>query len=603
MKKIALLLVFSLSIVVARASKAWAQPQVVRQSDGTELTIRLNGDVNFNWVSTTDGVILQQKGSDFYVAVIDDSGNLSASTQLAHDAPLRSASERALIAKQNKEVFFRSGREITRAIGRRNEQIQANSRLFPHTGSPKAIVILAQFSNLEFTVKARKAFDQYLNSMDENLKNFGHHENRNHASVKKYFSDMSNGQFTPQFDVYGPVTLPQTMEYYGAGNSRFERYHDLVTDACTLMDDSLDFSQYDSNNDGYVDLVYVIYAGYGENMAPALPVLWPKAFPHGGMQKDGKTIGICGISNELLGNPQITKHNFNNIAHITGIGLFCHEFSHCLGLPDFYPTVSWSDLSKYDNQSMESWSLMDNGFYVDNGYTPTAYTAWEREAMGWMMIDTLKTAQQVKLENIDKGGKAYRIMDDANGSGQEYYIVQNIQQYKWNVKTRGVGMLVYHVNYDADDFGIFGITGSNRVNTVIGKPRMTVIPADNRLVSSYRRSNGSISSQEYKTQLAGDPFPGTAATTELSDANPRVNYAPWTGGTLNKPIYNISMAGDVVYFDFLQKFSTADIAPSISEQKPEDNKIYSLDGRYVGTDKTRLPKGIYILNRKKFVVQ
>lgn len=599
MKKIALLLVFSLSIVVARASKAWAQPQVVRQSDGIELTIRLNGDVNFNWVSTTDGVILQQKGSDFYVAVIDDSGNLSASTQLAHDAPLRSASERALIAKQNKEVFFRSGREITRAIGRRNEQVQANSRLFPHTGSPKAIVILAQFSNLNFTVNARKAFDQYLNSMDENLKNFGHHENRNHASVKKYFSDMSNGQFTPQFDVYGPVTLPQTMEYYGAGNSRFERYHDLVTDACTLMDDSLDFSQYDSNNDGNVDLVYVIYAGYGENMAPALPVLWPKAFPHGGMQKDGKTISICGISNELAGYPGI-ESLFKNIKPITGIGLFCHEFSHCLGLPDFYNTVS---TTAQDNQGMEDWSLMDNGIYGDNGFTPPAYTAWEREAMGWMTIDTLKTAQQVKLENIDKGGKAYRIMNDANGSGQEYYIVQNIQQYKWNAKTRGVGMLVYHVNYDSYAFGIFGITGSNTVNTVIGKPRMTVIPADNRLVSSYRRSDGSISSQEYKTQLAGDPFPGTAATTELSDANPRVNYAPWTGGTLNKPIYNISMTGDVVYFDFLQKFSTADIAPSISEQKPEDNKIYSLDGRYVGTDKTRLPKGIYIPNRKKFVVQ
>ena len=410
---------------------------------------------------------------------------------------------------------------------------------------------------------------------------------------------MSNGQFTPQFDVYGPVTLPQTMEYYGAGNSRFERYQDLVTDACTLMDDSLDFSQYDSNNDGYVDLVYVIYAGYGENMAPALPVLWPKAFPHGGMQKDGKTIGICGISNELAGYPGI-ESLFKNIKPITGIGLFCHEFSHCLGLPDFYNTVS---TTAQDNQGMEDWSLMDNGIYGDNGFTPPAYTAWEREAMGWMTIDTLKTTQQVKLENIDKGGKAYRIMNDANPSKQEYYIVQNIQKYKWNAKTRGVGMLVYHVNYDSYAFGIFGITGSNTVNTVIGKPRMTVIPADNRLVSSYRRSDGSISSQEYKTQLAGDPFPGTATTTELSDANPRVNYAPWTGGTLNKPIYNISMADDVIYFDFLQKFSTADIALSISEQKPEDNKIYSLDGRYVGTDKTRLPKGIYILNRKKFVVQ
>ena len=138
---------------------------------------------------------------------------------------------------------------------------------------------------------------------------------------------------------------------------------------------------------------------------------------------------------------------------------------------------------------------MDDGEYTANGWCPTAYTAWEREAMGWMEIEELQDAQQVTLKNIDEDGKAYRIYADKEKSTNEYYIIQNIQNKRWNSKLGGHGMMMYHVNYDAQAFSL----GGNRVNNIKGKPRMTVIPADGLLFSSY---NGDR--EKYKNQLMGD---------------------------------------------------------------------------------------------------
>ena len=352
------------------------------------------------------------------------------------------------------------------------------------------------------------------------------------------------------------------------------------------MDDSLDFSAYDANNDGYVDLVYVVYAGYGQNMNAKNETMWPKAgtiYPS--FKVDGKTVYRSGISNELIGNEKSPKQKW-----ISGIGLFCHEFSHCMGLPDFYPTLA---SARDNNQGMEAWSLMDDGEYTANGWCPTAYTAWEREAMGWMEIEELQDAQQVTLKNIDEDGKAYRIYADKEKSTNEYYIIQNIQNKRWNSKLGGHGMMMYHVNYDAQAFSL----GGNRVNNIKGKPRMTVIPADGLLFSSY---NGDR--EKYKDQLMGDLFPGTDNVTELTNNTTLPNYQPWTGVPLDKPIYNISEKEEIVYFDFLKKFSTQGIVPTFSQEATNDKRIFSIDGKYMGTDKSILPQGIYIIGGKKVYI-
>lgn len=587
MKKLLLTWISLLLVSLSWAAKAWKMPLTVTQPDGSVLQAYQHGDEHFNWYTDKDGVILIRKADIFYIAHIDRYGKISSSNLLAHEKSQRQDAEKRAVAAQNRNLFFEKAQQRIETRAMRREPVQVDNTFFPHMGSPKAIVILAQYNDTPFTLtNPRQSFQQFLNGEGEPV-DYEHGKGRNASSVKQYFKDMSFGKFIPQFDVYGPVTLPHELAYYGGTdpNGGGEKFSELITDACRLMDDSLNFANYDANGDGYADLVYVVYSGYGQNMGAPDNTMWPKAgtiYPCPSF--DGKKICRAGISNELIGNPKTPKKKM-----ISGIGLFCHEFSHCMGLPDFYPTLA---SARGDNQGMEAWSLMDDGEYTANGWWPTAYTAWEREAMGWMTIDNLTTAQQIELQTIDNKGKAYRIYNDNDPSKKDYYIVQNIQAERWNAGLKSHGLLMYHVNYEATAF----ILSSNSVNNVKGKPRMTVIPADGLLYSSY---NGDR--KKYREYLKGDLFPGTKNVTKLTDANNLPNYAPWTGGTLNKPIYNISERDGKIYFDFLRKVSTDGIEQATYKDRPVDERIYTLDGRYVGTDDSVLEKGIYIRNHKKFV--
>ena len=617
MKKTVLILITLLCHLASHASKGWPYPITVSQPDGTQLTVRINGDADFNWVSTLDGVVLKQVGNGYYVANIDTNGMLSSSGTLAHDADKRSSAEQSLCKKQDVKAFLTVNTRPERLAATRGFGGKGSTSFFPHTGSPRAIVLLVQFANRPFKVQPRKAFNQYLNSMADRHQDFGNAEDRNTGSVKKYFSDMSGGKFKPQFDLYGPITMPKNVAYYGEGSSSMERYRELVSEACTMMDDSLDFSKYDADKDGNVDLVYIIYAGYGESVSSIDSTLWPKAFVCGtNIKKDGKYVRLAGISNELNGHPDVHYSSTSGLL-INGVGLFCHEFSHCMGLPDFYPTVSpqWTtandkqDFDAYDNQGMEEWDVMDNGIYLYNGYSPTAYTAWEREKMGWLTIETLTREGKVELKSIDQGGKAYRIKNDKNTSGNEYYIVENIQAKGWNYKLPASGMMVSHVEYVPWAFSVFH-GGDNSVNNIKKHPRMTIVPADGYLPSSYRKvsDNSNLTApymkkKQYDEQLAGDLYPGKNNVNRLTDAQNMVNYAPWTGGMLNKPIYNIALKNGIVTFDFLKdQTSTGIEQPESATDSSNEEKIYTIDGRYVGTNMNALPKGVYIKGKKKVVV-
>ncbi len=617
MKKTVLILITLLCHLTSHASKGWPYPITVSQPDGTQLTVRINGDADFNWVSTLDGVVLKQEGNGYYVANIDTNGMLSSSGTLAHDADKRSSAEQSLCKKQDVKAFLTVNTRPERLAATRGFGGKGSTSFFPHTGSPRAIVLLVQFANRPFKVQPRKAFNQYLNSMAEKHQDFGNAENRNTGSVKRYFSDMSGGKFKPQFDLYGPITMPKNAAYYGEGSSSMERYRELVSEACTMMDDSLDFSKYDADKDGNVDLVYIIYAGYGESVSSIDSTLWPKAFVCGtDIKKDGKYVRLAGISNELNGHPDVHYSSTSGLL-INGVGLFCHEFSHCMGLPDFYPTVSpqWTtangkqDFDAYDNQGMEEWDVMDNGIYLYNGYSPTAYTAWEREKMGWLTIETLTREGKVELKSIDQGGKAYRIKNDKNTNGNEYYIVENIQAKGWNYKLPASGMMVSHVEYVPWAFSVFH-GGDNSVNNIKKHPRMTIVPADGYLPSSYRKvsDNSNLTApymkkKQYDEQLAGDLYPGKNNINRLTDAQNMVNYAPWTGGMLNKPIYNIALKNGIVTFDFLKdQTSTGIELPESATDSSNEEKIYTIDGRYVGTNLNALPKGVYIKGKKKVVV-
>ena len=596
LKQLSLIVCLMLCSLTTWAAKAESIPVQVRQADGSVITVILRGDEHINWYTTLDGVLLVQ-GTDnnYYIGKVEKSGNLIATQQLAHEALTRSQAERNLIAKQDKEKFF----AYVNKIAEESENAYNNSPLtrgpivdsgyggvpyFPHTGSPKALVILAEFQDTTFTIQdTKKVFTNYL--MNEgHFSDTRYGQNQNYKGVRGYFKDCSYGQFTPFFDVVGPIKLPRKHAIYGAGNDRMDL---LLADACAAVDDLVDFAKYDANNDGIVDLVYIIYAGHSANYRNnKVSNIWPKSGTVTISDTfDGKSIRRYGVSNELNGSDKTSKNN----KKINGIGLFCHEFSHTLGLPDIYAYRTPAE--DQDNQGMEYWDIMDGGTGVHGGRIPASYLAWEREVMGWMNIDELKKDISIEnLKSIDNGGKAYKIVNPKNSN--EYIVLQSMQKGAWNQGwgdgTYGKGLLAYRVSYKSDKVNIFDYP-----NNLKGKPRVIPIPADGKILAA---ANAGGSLNTYIQQLNGDPYPYNGID--------KINeFTMYDGTILKRSIYDIveNDAERHVSFKFKNNEPTAIQSLSIVERSTSDNRIYTLDGRYVGTDASILPHGIYIQNNKKFV--
>ena len=583
------------------AAKAVSIPVQVRQADGSVITVILRGDEHINWYTTLDGVLLVQ-GADnnYYIGKVEKSGNLIATKQLAHEALTRSQAERNLIAKQDKEKFF----AYVNKVAEESENAYNNSLLtrgpivdsgyggvpyFPHTGSPKALVILAEFQDTTFTIQdTKKVFTNYLMNEDH-FTDSRYGQNLNYKGVRGYFKDCSYGQFTPEFDVVGPVKLPKPQAIYGAGKN--DRVDLLIADACSAVDGTVNFADYDVNGDGLVDLVYVIYAGHSANVTRnKITDIWPKSGTVNISNTfDGKSIRRFGVSNELTGLENKAKDKET----INGIGLFCHEFSHTLGLPDIYALDE--EAKNQNDQGMEFWDLMDGGTDVRGGRIPASYLAWEREVMGWMKIDELKDSCNIKnLKSIDNGGKAYKIVNPNDSN--EYIVLQSIQKGAWNQgwtkDNYAKGLLAYRVSYPSKNVNVLDYPNNEK-----GKPRVIPIPADGKILAA---ANAGGSLNTYVQQLNGDLYP-------YNDINKIDEFTMYDGTILKWSISEITEKDGAnederyVSFKFKNNEPTGIQLPSIVERSISDNRIYTLDGRYVGTDASILPHGIYIQNNKKFV--
>lgn len=623
-------LLIGLLLMAMTAGAVKMQPGAVkvRQSDGTTITVRAFGDEDLSYFMASDGTLLYQQGTDFYIANVGADGRLSASGILAHDPESRTATEAFAVKAQKRDCFFKSFDTQAKANRLMREPVAEDNSLLPHLGKQKIPVILVEFSDVPFTIEnPKETFNKYLNGQElfskTDDKEMGYTTPSgswvgNYGSVSRYFSDMSFGKFQPQFDVYGPVKLDKPLKAYGAGYSAQEDMKGLFADACTAVDSEVDFSKYDANGDGNVDLVYIIYSGYSQSISGnSTDCIHPKS----GLVSldktfDGVSIRRYGVNNELNGTPAATEQL--GAPMINGIGLFCHEFSHCMGMPDLYPSAG-STAEKLINQNMDYWSLMDAGEYTQNGYRPTEYTAWERERFGWLDIETLSQPDNITMAALSNGGKAYRIINDKDGTGHEYYIVENVQKSGWNRALWASGMMVTHVDYNDYYFSL----GGCKVNSTVGHPRMTVMAADGMFVPEYyigetikessdetvKKYNADLvakyDGQEftnavYKTEAAGDLFPGTANTTSLTDESSPIKAWTYTGETMGKPITDIALNTETGEVSFKFMGGKTDGINTVAADKA-NGPVYTLSGIHINGDIKSLPKGIYIIGGKKMV--
>lgn len=565
MKKVSLLLILLLCALNMFAGKADPEPQTIRQSDGSFITVIAHGDEFGNYTTTLDGALLVAEDGFFYIAQVTEKGDLKSSGVLAHEIDKRTQKEKELIEKQDINLFSAN---YEANISNRKKEATIPGGYFPHTGTPTALVILVEFQDSTFKwSNTKEIFDAYLNAetLDPELADGS--LALNYKSVAEYFKEMSFGQFRPQFDLVGPVKLPQPLKYYGAGNDNVSY---IVRDAIQMVADSIDFKKYDQDNDKYIDLVYFICASYSQSSNSNITnLIWPKVTTYTYDTGQGVSTKKVGLSCELNKKP-----NSYPTPHVSGIGLFCHEFSHTLGMPDLYSTTSPAQML---NQTYEYWDLMDGGEYTKNGNYPNAYSAWEREYMNWMEIETLTDSQAVVLKPLSaEGGKAYRIYPEGETGGKQYFIVENIQNVGCNSYVPGHGMIVHTIT----DNG-FSLTPNNSYTTitdsVLGKiyksnSSMTLIPADGFVIPSYQvgkviydgTTAVTCSSTDYANSHYTDSYPGRDSVTEVrteckdiyQETGSKKYFYTTKAGYTGKPITNIKetqLEGDefsTITFDF-----------------------------------------------------
>ena len=487
---------------MAMAVPAKPVPFTHVQSDGSTVTLVMHGGEFNHSLMTLDGLTVARDDHGDYCYVADG----SLSNVRAHDQGKRGIEEMAFIQAYREQLApgFTSLRAPCREEENSHPQV-------PTIGSPRIPIILADYTDVQFI-------------HDDPVSTFQNQFNEMDKSCLHYFESQSRGQFTPQFDILGPIHLPQDRFYYGGNKLVYGQEVDqglgtMIYDACQLLPD-VDFSVYDNDGDAIVDVVVVLYAGVGEAQAyrfvpeSVWPCQWDMQESYdwgcsvtGPFVIDGVTVNRYAVFNELEGSS-------NQSTVIDGIGTFCHEFGHCLGLPDFYPTNGGY------SYGMSNWSIMDHGCYLDNAHTPAGYTSYERHFMGWMdLIDPEENTQYVLSPLNSDSGNAVKVTNDANPN--EYYLLEYRTRTGWDAFLPGEGILVLHVDYDKD------IWEANTPNNIGSRQRMTIILADGRLSSGTSNT---------------DPWPYGSLDSLTNYSTPPATV--YTGGFMNKPITAMRVNAD-----------------------------------------------------------
>ncbi len=487
MKKF-LLLLLSISFFISSLYAVKAYPGLIEitQPNGVVLNVFLHGDENFSYMTTEDGYLVKYNDLGFVeYAKIGINNNIESVGIIAHNILERTQSELDYLCVTPKIDAWREKlQHIESAISREREQIQYaqaaySNEGFPLKGSPKSLVILVNFENLKFKSPTANAdFTRMLNQ-------YNYAENNATGSARDYFRTSSYGVFEPNFVVVGPYDLPEATTYYGKDeNGRIDlRASNLIVDACTAADADIDFTEYDTNGDGYIDNVFIYYAGYNQAEGGNANTVWPhRSAIVSEIYYDGVRIYDYACTSEFRSNKG---------AVMCGIGTFCHEFGHVLSLPDFYATNNAS------HATLDSWDIMASGSYNNSGRTPPTYSAYERFYLGWLSPKQL-TAGSYNLEPISISNQAYLIaanthnLDGKNPDAHEFFLLENRHNKYENDGVPANGMLVTHVTYskfkwknntvnnDPDNMGVeivcaFGTTSTPHQNVFPGSYEKTSV--------------------------------------------------------------------------------------------------------------------------------
>lgn len=538
LKKILLTTLISTSVFGVMAVPAKKGLRTFRQSDGSEISVRLVGDEHFHTYLTTDGLtVTRDAHGDFYYQTSEGISKIKA-----HNPEKRDGAEKDFLSKEGSalslETLVKSRRNVIdrRKANKVGTRAAAETQV-PNTGSPRVPILLVEYKDKKF-------------KDSDPLATFKDFFDNGSVSALGYFTDQSNGKYTPQFDVYGPVTLANNRASYGGndywGNDK--GVGKMVAEGALALDGEVDFSKYDNDGDGECDVLIVLYAGDGEASSYASDAensVWPCQWELEGSDYgrslflDKTKVDKFAVFNELNGS---------NLSKIDGIGTFCHEFSHCLGLPDFYDV-------NYVNFGMGPWSLMDSGSYNNDGYTPIGYSAYEKEFMGWIETEegvenTFYTLPVFNLKNIETD-KAVKLTNPKDKN--EYFILENRKQQGWDKYMSAEGLFIYHVTYNKSAWD------SNKVN--VETQYMTPVPSDGTLKMDREYYYDGYQYFINEADLVGDLWPYKGNNEFTDSSSPAQTLT--SGGKLGKPVTEITVNSDGTISFWVMKGSAAKLSTPV----------------------------------------
>ncbi|MBQ3324009.1 MAG: M6 family metalloprotease domain-containing protein [Muribaculaceae bacterium] len=524
MKKLFLLLIGFTIAIVASAEPANPTPITVTQPSGETLKMRLVGDEFYHFNTTIDGyTILKVDGCWEYA--MKKGERLVSTGVIAHDPEARTAQELQLLESTPKYLVDKQEtNHAHKARLDRDTKNQSNEPVVDYS-TFRGLIILINYNDKQFQMSnANSFYNQLCNT--HNYTGFYHQGQFQQCtgSVRDYYYDNSMGQFDPDFDVVGPVTLDYSC-YEGHEKSR-----EIFQAALDAVDGQVDFSQYDADNDGEIDMVFFIVAGYSSSYSGNNSgYLWPHMsylYGYNGssyyyLQYDSKYMGRYASSCEIYG-----WESYGYTMPIA-IGTICHEFGHVLGLPDLYDT----DYDQSGGQSLhpDGWDVMAGGSHNNYGRTPVGYSLWERWELGFTSKPQELTAGAKTLSPVNTSNTGFMM---SSPNPQEYFLFEDRQPNKWDSALPGHGLLVTRVDRSNQS-----IWDQNDVNCNPQRNYYELI-----------RASGTNDSQV--------PFPGTSNVTELNSITEPA-LVTWDGQSCNFGLSGITETGGNITFNVV-----AEVEPS-----------------------------------------
>lgn len=583
MKKLYLMLSMLFAFgTAANAVPAKKLQKVITLTNGTQVSVELRGDEYLSWWEGTDGTAYRTTATDENVFEAFD---LEAQKPAA--AARRARTEQGRVARLARvKNSLKGADDKMRGLG--GDHIT-------YKGVKKGLVVLVDFKNMKFA--DGHDLEYYKNVI--NGKDFTNEEEGYVGSVRDYFLAQSNGQFELDFDVVGPVTMSKNYGYYG-GDSQYqkdEKVYEMIKEASDAIQDQVDLKDYDWDGDGEADQVFFLYAGLGQASSTNASTIWPheselRYWPCGVLSYSTGKINTYACANELQPETQGSSRYIS-----AGIGTICHEFSHCLGFADMY------DTSGGGGYGMSVFDVMDQGSYNGNGFVPCNYTAFERIYAGWVEAIELDAPATVKdMKSVSDYGRPFIMYNYKNTN--EYFLMENRQNTGWDEGLYGSnGLLITHVNYVPSRWA------NNTVNASTQNIQCcTVVNADgSREISNTLSLQGDLYPYEVKGVTMNDEFTDDSEpAAKLYNKNSDNTYAlgiPITQIKRSKGSVSFLVCGgdDKNVIDNTFKGVVDGINGVTVVKKTVDNRIYSIDGRYLGTDASALGKGIYVVGGKKIV--